>query len=169
MKSIFYLVLILFTASCQSNTDKAQKLIKDNLYKTLHDFTSYEPIEFSQLDSVYSTIESTGAPQLLKEANALADSAQKLLKASRIFEESRKEYHFCDSMFLVTTRSADSLLEISNRIITKADSISLNFVPIFCGYRMTHRFRAKNSEGNFILTDNEYFIDKNITTALKSN
>ena len=39
---------------CNSNENKAQKLIEDYLSKNLNDASSYESIEFSELDSTFS-------------------------------------------------------------------------------------------------------------------
>ena len=166
MKYIGIIFIILLMA-CQSPADKAHKLIKEELFKNLHDFSSYEPVEFGKLDSVYTTIAFTDAHELLKWGNVLADSAQKLIKAAQVFEKSRKEYPFCDSMYLITSRLADSLLTIARENIEHSDSISRNFKPQFCGFRMSHRFRAKNAQGNILLSENEYFFDKKITMILK--
>ena len=56
MKKILSLaIIILFLNSCtNSNEGKAKILIKEYLTTTMNDYSSYEPMEFSRLDSVYS-------------------------------------------------------------------------------------------------------------------
>ncbi len=48
------LIAVIFTA-CQSKEEKLNKLIKDDLFKTLYDFESYEPIE-TIIDSAFTSI-----------------------------------------------------------------------------------------------------------------
>ena len=49
MKKLLSLAIFLISGlamtSCQSNEEKAQELIRDNFFQTMHDFESYEPIE----------------------------------------------------------------------------------------------------------------------------
>ena len=53
------MLIVLFMAalllSCKSQTDKALKLIDREMFKTLHDYSSYEPIETS-VDSAFTSI-----------------------------------------------------------------------------------------------------------------
>ena len=57
MKKLFLSLLIISSTllSCtKSNDEKAKDLIKSDLSKKMDDFKSYEPVEFSKLDSNYS-------------------------------------------------------------------------------------------------------------------
>lgn len=57
MKKVFYVLAGLFllfaVAGCQSREDKANKLIKDYMFKHLHDFKSYEVVE-TKVDTLYN-------------------------------------------------------------------------------------------------------------------
>ncbi|HOD62354.1 MAG TPA: hypothetical protein PKG96_09675 [Bacilli bacterium] len=52
---LFLVFIILTLVSCQSKEEKAAKLIKEEMYKTLYDFSSYEPIE-TTIDSAFTSI-----------------------------------------------------------------------------------------------------------------
>ena len=55
MKKLFYFVSMLIVAvACSSNEDKANKLIKDYMFKHLHDYKSYEAVE-TKLDTMYNS------------------------------------------------------------------------------------------------------------------
>jgi len=45
--------MILLLAAC-SKEDKAKKLIKESLSKTMNDYKSYEPVEYGRLDSNFT-------------------------------------------------------------------------------------------------------------------
>ena len=45
---ILAFLLIPLLLGCQSNEKKALSLVKDYMYKNLHDYKSYEPIEKKQ-------------------------------------------------------------------------------------------------------------------------
>ena len=51
----------------QSSMEAAKKSIKTYLYKNLHDFKSYEPIEYSELKKVYSQLEEDSKYQINKK------------------------------------------------------------------------------------------------------
>jgi hypothetical protein len=53
-RAIAFSIIILALFSCSVNKEeKAHKLIKEHLKSTLNDFSYYEPIEFSKLDSTF--------------------------------------------------------------------------------------------------------------------
>ena len=57
-KSILTIAALSFLIiSCSSPEKKAKKLIEGHLSKNMNDFKSYEPVEFSKLDSSFSTYE----------------------------------------------------------------------------------------------------------------
>ena len=53
MKYLILMAVCLTMFSCQTNEEKAQKLIKAELKKTLSKPEFYEPVNFSQLDSTF--------------------------------------------------------------------------------------------------------------------
>ena len=56
MKKILFLMAItIMLVGCQSREEKAAELIKQEMFKTLYDFESYEPIE-TKIDSAFTSI-----------------------------------------------------------------------------------------------------------------
>lgn len=56
MKKILFLAtVVLVMTGCKSREEKAAKLIKQEMFKTLYDFESYEPIE-TKIDSAFTSI-----------------------------------------------------------------------------------------------------------------
>ena len=51
-KVLFLLVAIIALVGCKSKEEKAAEMIKKELFKTLYDFDSYQPIE-TKVDSAF--------------------------------------------------------------------------------------------------------------------
>ncbi|MDO5665804.1 MAG: hypothetical protein Q4G63_11190 [Bacteroidia bacterium] len=51
------LMLIFILTSCMNKEKKAEKLIKENMFESLYDFSSYEPVKIEKIDSAFSTPE----------------------------------------------------------------------------------------------------------------
>ena len=54
-KILSFLFVFLLLCSCQSREEKVAELIKQEMFKTLYDFESYEPIE-TKIDSAFTSI-----------------------------------------------------------------------------------------------------------------
>jgi hypothetical protein len=67
MKKLLTLLAILtiISTSC-SKEDKAKKLIKAELSKNMNDFKSYEPVEFSKIDSAFTSYEGAEYERMLE-------------------------------------------------------------------------------------------------------
>jgi hypothetical protein len=77
MKKILLFVFAVLFIGCVSKEQRAKKLIKEELRKTLHDFKSYEAVTFGTLDSVFTDFTDTPfGDSIFKEINSRA----KLLK-----------------------------------------------------------------------------------------
>lgn len=145
-KSSLALVLISLVTliGCSSPEKKFKKAIKEELRLTLHDFKSYEPVQFGKLEvaeSIYTDLpivseyldKSEADLKLVHEYNDKAD----------IYDNSysRDEYWYYSRLSSEALNSAKKYLE-------KIDSIKLHFKPTVIGWQMAHTFRAKNLGGN---------------------
>lgn len=54
-----FIALSVILFSCSNNTDRAKKLIKEELSKSLNDFKSYEPVQYGTLDSTFTSFDDT--------------------------------------------------------------------------------------------------------------
>jgi len=157
MKKIIYLSLVIsvFTlVSCNSNEKKAKKLIKDYLSKNLNDASSYEPVEFSKLDSTFSSFYFSSEGQKLTEKEEFAHNRAFDLSIEDVLEENPK---IQDSI-----RIYKQIEETSKKAYEEKE---LTYVGEFNGWKMTHKYRAKNGLGAMILGTTNYTFDKELTVV----
>jgi hypothetical protein len=62
---VFFIAVIFILVSCTTPEGKAKKAIKEKLKITLHDFKSYESVEFGTLDSLFSDVTSSSEYEVL--------------------------------------------------------------------------------------------------------
>lgn len=173
MKSItlsFCLFLLIFV-SCKSKEEKAAELIKGELYKTLYDFASYEPIE-TKVDSAFTSIYRDSvilaygylSRELLDKANEYIDKTKDAQSTMEIWGDSYSSYSI--SKYNSARQEFNSNLELAKeymaRIKMAEDSIKLKakgFRKTFCGWQAKHKFRCKTKGGNFDLPNYVFFID----------
>ena len=57
MKTLLFIVAsaTILLSGCKSKEEKANELIKDDMFKVLYDFASYEPIE-TNIDSAFTSV-----------------------------------------------------------------------------------------------------------------
>jgi hypothetical protein len=157
MKKILSLVLIVmvFTA-CTNNEKKAKKLIKEYLKTSMNDFSSYEPVEFSKLDSTFSYYRDTDEGKKLKGQlkstmeswqwwSELAQNASSPTASEVYLKYSKENGIKYDSL-----QNLDSIAEQS-------------FKPEHIGYAMSHKFRGKNALGAIMLNESGFYFDKDLT------
>lgn len=181
MKKLIIAFIAVTLAGCSTPEKKAQKLIAKQLKETLHDWSSYEPVKFSQIDSVYTTVlddvdyliaynhMDTYQKRFLKTM----DEVNKYLDEMDIFVNSMSNYGRLK--FKTASDKSGKKLEEAEKLkdsIMKykpiVDSIELYFTPAFKGWAMTHSFRCNNAGGNKTIHYYRYFFDENITAIIGS-
>ena len=155
MKKIVYVLiagLTLILVACNSNEKNAKKLIKDYLNKNLNDASSYEPVEFSKLDSTFSNF------YFSSEGEKLTN--QKEFAHNRAFELQ------IEDVLGNNTKIQDSI-KIYNQIEEESEKLyrekEKNYKGEFIGWKMTHKYRAKNGLGAKILGTSTFTFNKDIT------
>ncbi len=182
MKKILYLV-VAFAAvcSCASNEDKANKLIKDYMFKHLHDFKSYEVVE-TNVDSLYNTPVSD--PECVKYAIDALEHIEKEREFNNDAEydektmdiwsggwssASRKEYDKAYKSWL--GHKVDSFneqiiyLNDAKSIVDKAATLD---GKTHIGWFVTHSFRSNNLGGNSSLGSQVFLIDKGFKNIIST-
>jgi hypothetical protein len=155
-KALSLVLIVLVFSACNNNEKKAQKLIKEYLKTSMNDFSSYEPVEFSKLDSTFSYYRDTDEGKKLKKQlestmESWSEWNERARKASSpVVEEMwlkfAKEYGIeFDSLYNI-----DSIAEQS-------------FKPEHIGFEMSHKFRGKNALGAIMLTENGFYFDRDLT------
>lgn len=180
MKKLLLLITcVVMLVGCQSKEEKAKELIKDHMFKTLLNFESYEPIEFSIIDSVFSDIYSD---------SLVRNNAYKYMAYGELFKEISEEVDYNleiagiynNSYYAAGIRKFNEARNKAKEGINKmdeylanqkesADSIYLlsnKFEPRFIGFKLNHRYRCKNRGGGFCISDYTFIFDPNIEKIL---
>lgn len=144
-QSILLLLFVFFVISCTISPEKkAKNTIKDYMFKTLNDYKSYEPVEYGNIDSLFSdyTMDETyiSSTKLYKRNLEIKDSLEKIFDRYKKYE-------------IYPTRDEINLLVVSNWYVNVTyshiiDSLKENYHSHFIGMGLVHKFRAKNSLGN---------------------
>lgn len=162
MKKILSLtfVLLIITSCVNNNEGKAKKLIKEHLKATMNDYSSYEPMEFSKLDSTYSDFFSTEeCKKLINERDRLSDE-QKTYKEYIEKYDSEKIDELYQNLF---DDSEVEYYKITAKIF-RADSL---YKPEFIGWNMSHQFRGANAFGGKIIGMMTFYFNKDITIVIE--
>jgi hypothetical protein len=168
MKMIICTVMALLVLGCSpSNEKKAKKLIGEKLKVTLHDYSSYEPVKFGTLDTVYST---EMDDSIYFQSKVKYDVFTKLTNEAL---EEIEEYRGMYSSYYRTKYS--QALEKGLRYIDSlkiyepiVDSIKKAYIPYHKGWSMTHSFRSNNAMGNKTIGHYLYTFDLDITKISES-
>lgn len=166
----FFLLTILTTCllGCSSREDKIKTLIKEYVKENLKEPSSYEPLSFSVLDSTFTSYFSTEEGKMLYDLGSY-------------FGEYYKKYDKFDSLSFAAFKKPHSFdkylsLKDSAKYYRKKyeDAYMLykenekNFKGEFNGWRVTHKYRAKNGFGILDFENMEFFFDKEVTKIVKS-
>lgn len=181
MKKIILFSLILSVLfGCQSNEKKAMSLVKDYMYKNLHDYKSYEPIE-TKLDSLFSSAETNN--EALKAAERFAAEADIYDKESREYDYALEMLQIWKGGWSSTSRSkfkqyqkeATEHLSKSIKALLAQNESSLLIKDIadtvkrkFIGWKITHSFRSNNLAGHSSKGDYVFWVDTKFKNILKS-
>lgn len=151
-------------SSCSSNDKKAQKTIKEQLRLTMHDFKSYEPVNFGKLEVAMSVWEDS------PEVEALMSKEAEFVDQANIFLDKAKIYDYDTSspLYLKNYRAFLDNLDSSKVYDEKIESFKIHFVPEVIGWKMQHSFRGKNLGGNFGIAYYEFYLDKECKKVIKT-
>lgn len=162
MKRLLFIALMAMFVGCAPTPEKvAQNLIKDYLQKTLDDPSSYEAVEFGQLDTIKHL--------WVDYAAELQEQIEAEEKIVELYQESIKTYQgyiadYKKMAYIIDTREyiADLEKEIDGdkKSITEhsaqLDSLKVEISKEaeweeFKGLKMTHSFRSATPLGKMLL------------------
>lgn len=159
-KIVLFVITAIALFSCaKSNEEKAKALVESKLQTTMKDWASYEFIEMTHLDSVFTEF---GKSDFMKEhrdkmlpiLNATADIKGRLKECSQSEEKSLN-----DSL-IYYKNIEDSLMSIYE--LKKKE-----FKGDYIGYKTIFTFRGNNSFGAKVINHIKVTFDKDITTILE--
>lgn len=186
MRKLLWLIVCLMTmvvslTSCETKEEKCAKLIKNELFKTLYDFDSYQPIE-TKVSEAKGNIYNDSS--FWKKAEQLGDSIGlirsyvdrqgHLIDLANIFmptyfsssfsdrkfreynNESKELGRRIDEMFKYCEKTAKEMLTESEHIDTTK----------MVGYEVIHSFRCKTKDGNNEIAHLRYLISKDFKKVI---
>jgi len=161
--TLFSFLVILIACNSPSREEKAKRLIKDHLFKTLHDYKSYESVEFGKMDSLFTYIEDDSLYKYyIKEGYRFLDEVKDANSNLKIYAGlSTLRYRF-DYYKAIAAEYNDSV----SQYIRLAEKVKSNFTPLFIGWKMSHTYRAKSLNGNKGIHHYAYKFDKEISKII---
>lgn len=175
----FYILLTVGLASCKSNEEKALALIDKNMFSSLYDYASYEPIE----TVVKEGCSSIYTDSLIRKYALMAETSRKLYAESKEKASDALEYAeiYSSAYSYSTRRKFDDYMQQAREETSNMekylsawsayeDSIKLqvaNFQPQIVGWEVTHKFRCKTKGGNFTLGNYVYLMDAKFSKIME--
>jgi hypothetical protein len=174
MKNIFiFLGIIVFVvSSCKSREEKANELIKAELFKTLYDFSSYEPIE-TIIDSAFTSIYTDSTilthayiikgcidrlDKYISEINSARSSMD--IWGDSYSSYSRRKYNDALEKFETNLEKAKTVMKKMNESMLFIKGRIDKFETSHIGFQAKHKFRCKSKGGNFTIGNYLYIIDE---------
>lgn len=176
--SSFLISLLLF--SCQSREEKAEELIKQDMFKTLYDFESYEPIE-TRIDSAFTSIYNDTLALLY--ANTIKILFENLNDKKTEYKSDKRSMEIWANSssslgvyeFNEAKRRVDEYIERVDDTFKETDETYMKIRDrnkkighSFIGWEAKHKFRCKTRGGNFDIGNYLYVFDKDIKHILRS-
>ena len=178
-KALYILSLLVLVCACASNEKKADKLINNYMYKHLHDYKSYEPIE-TRLDTMYNTpINDKECIDIcrdmkshIKKMNEYDNEAEHDSRSMDIWyggwsSTSRREYMNAYISWCKNKRSGTQenikALEGCKRLIKQMEGLD---GKTQIGWIADHTFRSNTLAGNSSISSQAFFIDKDFKSIL---
>lgn len=178
------LLFILCNSYSQQNSlllNKAKTLIKKQLFLTINDFNSYQPVSYSKVDKLYTS--PSGNEQIVKEykeLNAYKDATGTWSKFLSLNDTTKTDTVCNIVMKLGNSASEKKLYTEAQEYYKIASNIQFyrlyqiiilkslhEFKPEFIGMKVIHKYRSKNPLGAYILKTSEFRFNKNMTTILE--
>ena len=185
MKKVIFILLtllsILITSCSQTNESKAKKVLKEYFKETLDDYDSYSPVSFSEIAMTKTKWELP--KELEPELEKLKKIAKKINQSGygNINITSDADYHiqYLDKYSEIISKKESNDSKVKEAKEWKALWLEFkhyqdiiyasknSFQPEFIGWKMIHKFRAKNRMGGNELNEIEFQFDKDITKVVK--
>jgi hypothetical protein len=171
---LVFVLLIMTLVACQSKEEKAAKLIKEEMYKTLYDFSSYEPIE-TKIDSAFTSIYRDSTilvyaylmNEALEKATEYIGKTKDAQSSLEIWQGSYSgygysQYNKAKEEFTSNFNKAQEFMNELGNLQKLTKEKAKNFQSTFCGWQAKHKFRCKTKGGNFDLPNYLYLFDTDL-------
>jgi len=154
----------MFTSCSSANEKKAKKLIKEYMKKDLKYYAStYKPLSFSQLDSLFSTYKETEEGKelfrLASDDGLYAQKAKRWEDNAYMAWDNTEASKYRDSANFYKHKKEEAKI-----LFEKKDQA---YVGEFCGWIMTHKYKAEIF-GTVVTNEYEFYLNKEITSVTTS-
>jgi len=159
------MAVCLFSCS-PSKEDRAKKLIKEYMMENLKDPSSYQPVSFSKMDSVYSSYLETEEYEKLYGKNGLQSifkmKSMEFEAQSSVAETKKETVRLLDSA-LYYSKKYDELESVYSEKVNSYQGKE------FIGWSLNLKYRAKNSFGGLDFGEKYFRFDKDVTKITYSD
>lgn len=157
--------IIIYSQTINKRLEKAKILIRQEFKENMNDYSSYTPVSYGNIDSLFTSpfdedhIKSTLESTIKAKIKAGAEDLKITDDVTPIIEAISKEPHLYKD-------GALEKYEIYS-IYQKMLQLEIqNYVPQFIGWKVTHKYRAKNSFNAITLYQYEFRFNKEMTQIL---
>lgn len=171
-------IIALILSGCKSKEEKATELIKQEMFKTLYDFESYQPIE-TKVDSAFTSIYTDSTilshayivKQLLIDVDKCLNEIREAKSTMDIWGDSysslsKTKYNDAYEKYKENLEKAQSYIKVVNSSIDSIKILASDFRVGFCGWKVTHKFRCKTKGGNPDIGNYIYIFDKDMKNII---
>jgi hypothetical protein len=174
MRAHYLMILLLSTlifTACKSNEEKVAEVIRNEMFKTLYDYSSYEPIE-TLIDSAFTKIYRDSTilfyaaliKESIAESSLYLDKMEEANSSLRIWADSYSSYGYskykeAKDEFNDSYQRVLEIHETAGNYQKEIKSRAENFQTSFCGWQVEHKFRCKTKGGNYDLATFIYLFD----------
>ena len=156
---LFIFATITLTSCSKSNEDKAKELIETELQTSMKDWSSYEFVEMSSLDSVFTKFKDSEYAQEHKKKMLSLMVASGDIKA-KLKECNKSEEALLNDSLSYYQSKEDSLMNVYKQ---KENEFKGDFI----GYETNFTFRGNNSLGAKVINNVKITFDKDLTSVIE--
>lgn len=160
---IVCLMAMVLLSGC-SKQYKAKRAIKEELRLTLHDYKSYEPVQFGKIEVGFSSWDDQ--PQV---KTWLDKSEEWMKKHKEYYDEAEiyKDYYVKDKFFELS-RLESMALDSAKFYLDKTERFKIEYTPVINGWKMTHSYRARSLGGNLGIHHYVFYLNKPLSKVIKT-
>lgn len=175
-KLVLVLTAMMAVACSQTPEEKATALIQESVKKSLYHPDSYDPVE-TMVDSAFAPMDdpvfyekSLKVCHLSVELQKYTEEAKRAQSSMAIWQNSWDA--FSKNKYNDAKKENDTYNEKIELLEAKIQKVGEDMMELvesgrkFIGFKVTHKFRAKNNKGNTLMGKNVYITDENFTKIL---
>ncbi len=175
---IIFLFSSFFVACTFTQEQKVDKLVKEEMNKTLVNIDSYDPVEM-QIDSAFTPYDD---PYFLNALKEMGEESKSLFMMSQDVERAKSMMDLYEEMnmpyfrnqYLKNKEEYDAFLKTMKDFQSKWEKRMLSYKPLFdkapsfVGYKVRHKYRYENDGHQTVFGNMLFIIGKDMKHVLFS-